>query len=526
MGTKIIIAIDGFSSTGKSTIAKSIARKLGYVYVDTGAMYRAVTLFCMQNKLIDDTGQLDRKGIIARLPEIKIEFRKREDNSGADTYLNGVCVEDQIRSIAVASHVSAISAIAEVRQAMVHLQQLMGRDKGIVMDGRDIGTVVFPQAELKIFMTADPAVRAMRRFKELQAKGDKVSLDEIQKNIEDRDHADSNREVSPLRKADDAIVLDNSELTPDQQLAWIEERVNQCLANNSRLTVTIDDKSGFCYGVVRAIETAEKELEGEGTVLFSLGEIVHNGEEVSRLQKQGLSAIGRDDISGISGKKMLIRAHGEPPSTYEKAKANNIDVVDCTCPVVLKLQQRIKQAYETVKAINGQLVIFGERGHAEVIGLEGQIDNQAIIIEKLDEVDRLDFTRPIYLFSQTTKSLEGFFALQELIREGIEKHGGDQESFKVHNTTCRQVTGRQPHLQEFARLYDVVIFVSGKQSSNGKVLFQTCLEMNPNTYFVERPADLRPEWFVNHHTVGVCGATSTPKWIMEEVAAAIVHIQV
>ncbi|MDR1130566.1 MAG: (d)CMP kinase [Prevotellaceae bacterium] len=226
MNRKIIIAVDGYSSTGKSTAAKAIARRLGYIYVDTGAMYRAVTLFCIQNGLIDSSGKVSDR-LKSLLPDIRIEFRKSGGSETADTYLNDVNVEKEIRSIETASHVSAVSAVPEVRELLVGQQQLMGQAKGIVMDGRDIGTVVFPEAELKVFMTASPEIRAMRRFSELKAKGETVSLDEVRRNIEERDCMDTHRKVSPLRQAADAVVLDNSSMTPEEQLEWLYERVNE-----------------------------------------------------------------------------------------------------------------------------------------------------------------------------------------------------------------------------------------------------------------------------------------------------------
>jgi cytidylate kinase len=226
MNKKITIAVDGYSSTGKSTVAKAIARKLNYIYVDTGAMYRAVTLFCLQNGLIDPSGKISDR-LKTMLQNIKIEFRKSGGSETADTYLNGVNVEKEIRSIETANHVSEVSAISEVRELLVGQQQLMGRFKGIVMDGRDIGTVVFPDAELKIFMTASPEIRTMRRFSELKAGGINITEEEVRKNIEERDFIDTHREISPLKQAVDAVVLDNSNMTPEEQLEWLYEKVRE-----------------------------------------------------------------------------------------------------------------------------------------------------------------------------------------------------------------------------------------------------------------------------------------------------------
>lgn len=522
---KIIIAIDGYSSTGKSTFAKVIARQLGYIYVDTGAMYRTVTLYAMRNGLISADGVINNDKLIEALPKINIEFRFNTAKGNSDTYLNGECVESAIRSIEVSQKVSPISAIPQVREQMVRQQQIMGSNKGLVMDGRDIGTVVFPQAEIKLFMTADVKVRAKRRYDELKAKGDKVTLHEIEENIAQRDYTDTHRAVSPLVKANDAIVLDNSNMTPEQQLDWF----NGVLKNyfkKKHVEVEIDEKSGFCYGVIRAIETTESELKHDES-LYSLGEIVHNTVEVNRLEEKGLKTISHDNIGEIKGRKMVIRAHGEPPSTYKIAEENNIKVIDCTCPVVLKLQERIKRSYEKLKSINGQLIIFGKRGHAEVNGLIGQVGGDAIVIEKLDEIGRIDFTRPVCLFSQTTKSLEDFETLRSAILYNMQQALGKEDvPFESHNTTCKQVTNRQPHLEEFSRKHDVIIFVSGKQSSNGKVLYQACKSVNEHTYFVECSADLKKEWFTNCQSVGVCGATSTPKWLMEDVANEVKKITI
>ncbi|MDR1169575.1 MAG: 4-hydroxy-3-methylbut-2-enyl diphosphate reductase [Prevotellaceae bacterium] len=286
------------------------------------------------------------------------------------------------------------------------------------------------------------------------------------------------------------------------------------------MTVETDSLSGFCYGVIRAIETAERELEKNG-VLFSLGEIVHNNVEVNRLKSKGLKTISRENISSVHPRKILIRAHGEPPETYSIARNAGMEIIDCTCPVVLKLQERIKRAYGEALQCGGAVVIFGKKGHAEVNGLVGQTEGNAIVIENIDEVSRIDCTRPVFLFSQTTKNVEGFEELRKTIADKIEQSGGDTSMLKAYNTVCRQVSGRKPHLEEFARQHDVIVFVSGKQSSNGKVLYRSCKNANPNSYFVEQADDINPEWFSGCSTVGVCGATSTPKWLMEEIAKII-----
>jgi 4-hydroxy-3-methylbut-2-enyl diphosphate reductase len=291
------------------------------------------------------------------------------------------------------------------------------------------------------------------------------------------------------------------------------------------MQITIDDNSGFCFGVTTAIETAERELQ-KGA-LFCLGDIVHNGQEVERLDKLGLETIDYDDLRTLHNVRVLLRAHGEPPSTYHIAKRNNIEIIDASCPVVLHLQKRIRDTYQSLHGKNtgAQIVIFGKKGHAEVIGLEGQTNNTAIVIERIEDLGKLDFTRPIYLFSQTTKSVEEF----EQIVEEIKVRMGDkipvEGMFEYHNTICKNVANRVKRLQDFARSNDIVIFVGGQKSSNAKVLFNNCLEVNPCTIFVSSTADITPEILQQCHQaerVGICGATSTPKWLMENVKQ---HIQ-
>ena len=283
------------------------------------------------------------------------------------------------------------------------------------------------------------------------------------------------------------------------------------------MQITIDDNSGFCFGVTTAIETAERELQ-KGQ-LFCLGDIVHNGQEVERLDKLGLVTIDYDDLRTLRNVRVLLRAHGEPPSTYNIAKRNNIDIIDASCPVVLHLQKRIRDTYQSLHGKNtgAQIVIFGKKGHAEVIGLEGQTNDTAIVIENILDLDKIDFARPIYLFSQTTKSVEEFHAIVQEIKQRIAENN---VVFEYHDTICRNVANRVKKLQAFAQSNDVVIFVGGKKSSNAKVLFNNCLEVNSCTIFVSSILDITPEILRQCHVakrVGICGATSTPKWLMENI---------
>jgi len=275
------------------------------------------------------------------------------------------------------------------------------------------------------------------------------------------------------------------------------------------MQIEIDNGSGFCFGVTTAIRKAEEELK-TGDKLFCLGDIVHNSMEVERLHDSGLITINHENLRELHDVKVLLRAHGEPPETYRIAEQNNIQVIDATCPVVLQLQRRIKRQYN--ENPNAQIVIFGKNGHAEVLGLVGQTDGKAIVIERLEDAKKLDFNRDIFLYSQTTKSLDEF----RRIIEYISAHISPDATFKSFDTICRQVANRMPAIAAFAARHDLVLFVSGRKSSNGKVLFNECKRVNPNSKQIERANEIVPEWLEGINSIGICGATSTPKWLMEE----------
>ena len=280
------------------------------------------------------------------------------------------------------------------------------------------------------------------------------------------------------------------------------------------LQIEIDSGSGFCFGVTTAIRKAEEELAA-GNALYCLGDIVHNGMECERLRRMGLITINHEDLRRLHNVKVLLRAHGEPPETYALARENNIDIIDATCPVVLQLQRRIKKQYGANP--EAQVVIFGKNGHAEVLGLVGQTQSKAIVIEKYEDVTRLDFARDIYLYSQTTKSLDEFHRIIDY----IQSHISPTATFRSFDTICRQVANRMPNISRFAALHDLILFVCGRKSSNGKVLFNECMRVNPNSHLIEGPDEIDPLWLENVETVGICGATSTPKWLMEQCRDAI-----
>lgn len=281
------------------------------------------------------------------------------------------------------------------------------------------------------------------------------------------------------------------------------------------MLIEIDEQSGFCFGVVRAISEAEGALK-TGSVA-SLGDIVHNRVEVQRLEALGLHTISHEDIPSMAGKRMLIRAHGEPPQTYSLAKEYGIEVIDATCPVVAALQRKVKSAYDKMCEADGSVVIFGKRGHAEVVGLIGQVDEKAIVVECKEDLEQIDFSRPIYFLSQTTQSIEKFTHLANVMRERL----ASEDMLTIDDTICRRVSSREEHLREFARQHDIIIFVCGRKSSNGKVLYDICHKANEHSYNIEEASELQREWFEGVESVGICGATSTPKWLMQEIAEAI-----
>ena len=509
---KIIIAIDGYSSCGKSAVAKDIAKVLDLTYIDTGAMYRAVTLYAIRKGIISND-IIDTKKLEEELQNIDIQLLKNEETSMIETFMNGENVEREIRSLNVSNHVSAISSLGFVRKRLVELQREMGNKGSVVLDGRDIATVVFPNADYKIFMTASPEVRAKRRFDEMTEKREQVTYEEILENVKNRDMIDSSRTESPLKMAEDAVMLDNTEMTKQEQLQWVLNKIGLV---TKRISVVVDSESGFCFGVSRAVRMAEEQLN-KNEKLISIGDIVHNSEEVSRLEKKGLRTISHDDIAELKNGKVLLRAHGEPPSTYMALHNEGIKIIDATCPVVLKLQYNVRHAWKKMKEKNGQIVIYGKKGHPEVAALIGQTNGEAVVISGSEDLMLLDTSRPIEIFSQTTMSNKGLIEIEQIISEKF-----DKDNFIVHHTICDQVEKRAPHLENFAKNFDTVIFVGGEKSSNGKMLYDVCKQVNPFTYYAYSDSAIKEEWFNNKpQSVGICGATSTPQWLMERVAEKV-----
>lgn len=291
------------------------------------------------------------------------------------------------------------------------------------------------------------------------------------------------------------------------------------------MIVEIDKQSGFCFGVQNAVEIAENALL-KGEKVFSLGPIVHNDKEVERLSSLGLVSIDHGEFRNLKNCKVLIRAHGEPPETYDIAEKNNLSIIEATCPIVKRLQSKIRDTWIRTRESGGQIVIFGKPGHAEVVGLLGQINNEAIIVSGPEDINKIDILKPVYLFSQTTMSVKEYTYLIDNVRKRMEENGIAYNSGNliINNTICGQVSNREPHLKSFAKKHDTIIFVSGKESSNGKMLYSVCKKTNPNTHFVSSHEELDRSWFIGKKSVGICGATSTPKWLIESIRDIISNI--
>jgi 4-hydroxy-3-methylbut-2-enyl diphosphate reductase len=291
------------------------------------------------------------------------------------------------------------------------------------------------------------------------------------------------------------------------------------------MVVEIDKRSGFCFGVQNAVEIAEKALL-KGEKVFSLGPIVHNDKEVERLSSLGLVSIDHDEFRKLKNCKVLFRAHGEPPETYKTAENNNITIIEATCPIVKRLQSRIKDTWLKTKEGDGQVVIFGKPGHAEVVGLLGQINNEGILVSGPEDIKKIDVTRPVYIFAQTTMSIKEYRNFTDIIRSKMEENGisDPEKNLIINETICGQVSNREPDLKAFARKHDTIIFVSGRESSNGKMLYSVCKSINPDTHFVSSPEEIEKSWFDGKKSTGICGATSTPKWLIENIRDIISNI--
>jgi len=488
---RIIVAIDGPAASGKSTTAKLLAKKLGYVYLDTGAMYRACALQAVQNGIAIS----DIAAISQMMERIDLSIGLAEDDNVI--WLGGVNVSSAIRTPEISSLASAISAIPDVRHKMVALQRKLGGDGGVVLDGRDIGTVVFPQAEAKFFMIADVAERAKRRFLELAAKGITTPYETVYKDLEARDNADSSRTMAPLKPADDAILIDTSKLSIEEQVEELISIIHKILSaeSNPAIQVRLANYSGYCFGVRRAINMA-MEAKRDDKAVFTLGEIIHNPGIVKQLDNLGIHVA--EDAKDIVNSVVIIRSHGITRTELATLKANNNEIIDATCPYV----NRTHEIMQKMTAEGYPVLIFGDKTHPEVIGLLSYGDDKTKVIGANDRIPVLTSKR-LCLISQTTQKLKNLMNLAcELLPKCTE--------LRVFNTICLATTERQEATLELAKACDMMIVVGGLRSSNTRALAalssEVCL-----THHIEDSQQLDTIDLSGGKCIGLAAGASTPE---------------
>lgn len=493
------IAIDGPAGAGKSTIARAVAAELGFIYVDTGAMYRAMALYLLRSGIAAE----DSEAISSRChdAQITIEYLNGEQV----VLLGGKNVNPYLRSEEVSSMASKCSVNPDVRAKLVELQQELARQQNVVMDGRDIGTVVLPDAQLKIFLTASVRVRAMRRFKELQAKGDQTPLADIEKDIEERDYRDVHRNISPLRQAEDAILVDTSEMTIPQ----VEETIlNLYAARTGRPQVITAKTAGFCFGVQRAVDLVYQKAE-EGGRIVTYGPLIHNENVVEDLKKRGVDVINTpEEIDHIKDGAIVIRSHGVTKAIKERMEKSGAAVVDATCPFV----QRIHETVARKSAEGMQIIIVGNPGHAEVEGTMGWSASDVTVIETEEEAKHFEIDRntPVCVVAQTTFNGARFDKIIAILKQ-------KGYNIFVMDTICNATRERQSEAKELAAKADIMIVIGGRNSSNTAKLAQICQEQCPRTYYIQTVDDLHLSLTGNEKIIGITAGASTPKNIIEEV---------
>lgn len=483
---RMIIAIDGPAASGKSTAAKYLAQRLSYVYIDTGAMYRACALAAHRGSVdIDDTESLAKV-----ISSIKIDIVY--DPQGNRIYLNGEDVSEEIRTPLISSLSSKISAKALVREKMVQLQRDLGKKGGVVLDGRDIGTVVFPDADLKFFFEASLKTRAKRRYEELLGKGLKPNFDDVQKEMQARDLADSTRDIAPLMIADDAIIIDTGVLT-------IEEMVDKLYkiaidkAENP-IEVRLARHSGFCFGVKRAIDLA-KDASKNGEKIYTYGALIHNPRYIRELEDEGIEAIS--DLSRLRDSVVIIRSHGIPKEDYLTLEKQGNTLIDATCPYVKKTHRLIKQANEEGYPV----FIFGNKEHPEVKGIRSYGDERTRVVAPKERVETLGF-RKLCVISQTTQKIEDLNEMVAMLLPLLDE-------IKVYNTICLATSQRQSTSEALAKESDLMVVVGGKESSNTKMLAEICSKYC-TTIHIESEKELKPEYFEGKQHIGICAGASSP----------------
>ncbi len=493
----ICIAIDGPAGAGKSTIAKRIAKQMQLIYVDTGAMYRAMAYYLLQLGLDLTNSELVSKACLE--PEIEIEYRDGEQV----VLLNGENVNSFLRKEEVGVAASLTSGNPRLRARLVELQQKMASKTDLIMDGRDIGTCVLPNANLKIFLTADARKRAIRRYDELSAQGITCDLDSIEADIRERDHRDMTREHSPLKQAEDAILVDTTEMS-------IEEVVNRVieLSKSAEVEIRMAKSAGFCFGVQRAVEQVYEQV-GKVEKLYTYGPIIHNKEVVKDLERKGAKVIDEDGLRGLDEGTVIIRSHGVSKAIYDCIEEKGLSLIDATCPFV----RRIHDIVEVESTKGKHIVIIGNKDHPEVQGIVGWCFGKTSVVETEEEAEELisDNLTNFYVVSQTTFN---YIKFQKIVAIFQRK----EYNSSIVNTICNATEDRQTEARDIARDVDVMIVIGDKQSSNSKKLYEICKSECRKTYFVQTVAELKIEQLPeNVKIVGITAGASTPINIIEEV---------
>ena len=492
------IAIDGPAGAGKSTIAKKIASVLSYVYIDTGAMYRAMACYYLDHGVASD----DEQTINSMLDDIDIGIVF--EDGAQHVLLNGNDVTGIIRQEQVGNMASSISVFPEVRKKLVELQRTLAKQGNVIMDGRDIGTVVLPDAALKIYLTASVEERARRRYTELIEKGQSADIEAIKRDIEERDTRDMTRKESPLKKADDAIEVDSSDLN-------IDEVVNVILRHYFRLfNIETAENAGFCFGVTRAVNMLYENIEKGKKNIFTLGPIIHNEMVVADLEEKGVKVINSpDEIEGIDNATVVIRSHGVSEKVYETLKANHSEVIDATCPFVARIHEAVRNESRDGRKI----VIIGDAKHPEVEGTMGWSESACTVISETGEARSLSFDKNdrIFVVAQTTFNLEKFNEIVEIVYN----LGYD---IKVLNTICSSTATRQTEAASLAGRSDIMLVLGSRSSSNTGKLYDICKERCENTYFIEAIDEMDSVDFRADSNVGITAGASTPNYFIQEVS--------
>lgn len=498
------IAIDGPAGAGKSTIAKKAAQKLGFIYVDTGAMYRAIALYFLRQK----TDLSDQDAINSACA--KIDVRIRYEDNVQQVLLNGENVNGSIRREEVGNMASKTSAFPQVRAKLLDLQRKLAAEEDVIMDGRDIGTCVLPEAELKIYLTASVQTRAKRRFLELQEKGATAELSEVEKDIEKRDYQDMHRETAPLKQAEDAILIDSSDLTIDQVVEKIISCFQKKMSAAESRNVTVAKSAGFCFGVKRAVENVYEAAENSGKKVYTYGPVIHNEEVMKDLEEKGVCVLNRkEELTQAKDGLVVIRSHGVGKDIYDFLEKEKISYLDVTCPFVKKIHKLVRKYNED----GYHIIVVGNAGHPEIIGVCGWCSEaETTVIDSLEEAD--NFVPPdgkkLCVVVQTTYNYKKFKDIVEI----IQKKG---YYINVLNTICNATDERQTETAKIASEADAMIVIGSRNSSNTRKLFEISKKECENTYYIQTMEDLDLSALQNVNNVGITAGASTPNNIIEEV---------